>query len=149
MTTDHNPAEHATPADDSTVVPGAGVALMLPDDEAVIGLKDPDERGRTVIADVAREDAAPGQTVDLDETPTGVVLRRVRGSRTVQDVAALTGTAGAVESFVVDYCVEPYGVPDLVHLAFASPLVGARDALLELFDSIARSVHAVGRPAED
>jgi len=103
-----------------------------------------DERGRAVIAEVARDDAAPGQSVDLTQGTAGVVLRRVRAGTTRQPLGDLLdgGTDAQVETFVVDYWVEPDGAQDLVYLAFSSPLLGARDALVELFDAIAGSVQA-------
>ncbi|MBD7920130.1 hypothetical protein H9657_17800 [Cellulomonas sp. Sa3CUA2] len=101
-----------------------------------------DARGRALLADLARTDAEPGQDLDLGETPHGVVLRRVRARAANPD----EGAPDALPSLVVDYWVEPTGSPDLVHLAFATPLPAARDAFLELFDAITRSVRVAGGP---
>lgn len=104
-----------------------------------------DARGRALLADLARTDAEPGQSLDLGETPQGVVLRRVRaGVEHLEDA-----TPDALPSLVVDYWVEPTGSLDLIHLAFATPLLTARDAFLELFDAITRSVRVAGRAPED
>ena len=107
-----------------------------------------DDHGRAVIAEVARADAAPGLSVDLGETPHGVVLRRVRATPLAHDVSDLTEQRTTVETFVVDYWVEPTGTQDLVQLTFSSPLVGARDALVTRFDTVTRSVHAGPGDAE-
>jgi hypothetical protein len=77
-----------------------------------------------------------GFSLDLAKLPSGRALRRVT-------VEAATGDDNP-ESLVVDYWVER---PDggLVHLAFASPILPLRDALLSLFDAVAgalRWVHA-------
>ncbi len=95
-----------------------------------------DGRGRALIADLARTDADPGQSLDLGETPHGVVLRRVRAGTQVPDDAP-----DMPPSVVVDYWVEPTGSPDLLHLTFAGPTPGDRHALIELFDEIVRTVH--------
>lgn len=103
-----------------------------------------DARGRALLADLARTDAEPGQRLDLGETPHGVVLRRVR----TDDAAPGADARSTLPSLVVDYWVEPTGSPDLLHLSFASPLRDARDALVDLFDAITRTVR-VTRPAHD
>ena len=95
-----------------------------------------DARGRALIADLARIDADPGQSLDLGETPHGVVLRRVRAGAKVPD----DHPPDTPPSVVVDYWVEPTGSPDLLHLTFAGPAPGARATLIELFDEIVRTV---------
>lgn len=103
-----------------------------------------DARGRELLADLARTDAEPGQSLDLGETPHGVALRRVRSAAATTGHAGTTEAAPTAPSLVVDYWIEPAGSPDLLQLTFASPLPTARDGLLELFDTIARTVHVTG-----
>lgn len=95
-----------------------------------------DARGRALLTELARTDADPGQRLDLGETPHGVVLRRVRAGTSGPDDAP----HGSLPSLVVDYWVEPTGSPDLLHLSFASPVPDAREALVELFDAVVRTV---------
>ena len=99
-----------------------------------------DARGRALLADLARTDAEPGQSLDLGETPHGVVLRRVRARDETPDDARHR----TLPSLVVDYWVEPTGSPDLLHLSFASPVPDAREVLVELFDMIVRTVRVPG-----
>ena len=113
--------------------------------------EDFEELGKSLIAEATRQGAEAGQAVGLTEGEFGVILRRVRSGVVRTEVGSLVGEASdqVIESFVVDYWVEPTGSADLVYLAFASPLVGARDALLGLFDVIAGSVHVVAGTPED
>jgi hypothetical protein len=55
---------------------------------------------------------------------------------------------GNPESLVVDYWVQR---PDagLVHLAFASPILPLRDALLDLFDAVAGALRWVFHRPDD
>jgi hypothetical protein len=75
-----------------------------------------------------------GFSLDLAKLPSGRALRRV----TVEHAT----TEGNPESLLVDYWVER---PDggLVHLAFASPILPLRDALLSLFDAVAGALRWV------
>ncbi|MGN8244446.1 hypothetical protein ACTHAM_001349 [Cellulomonas soli] len=106
--------------------------------------------GRTVLAEASGAEGLAA-SVDLTEGELGVILRRVRAGTVRTDLAGLTGEDGgtgggedrALESFVVDYWIEPHGSTDLVYLAFSSPLVGARDALVSLFDAIVGTVQTV------
>lgn len=120
---------------------GDGVTPPLPASVSVHRLPGVrlDAHGRELLIDLARSDAEPGQSLDLGETPHGVVLRRVRA-------AADTEPSGREPAppFVVDYWLEPTGSPDLLHLAFASPLASEREVLLEVFDGIADSVQVLG-----
>ncbi|MGY4644609.1 hypothetical protein [Cellulomonas sp. URHB0016] len=78
--------------------------------------------------------AAPG-TVDAAEGPSGPVLRRTRIGSGTQDLGAQD-----VPMLLADYWLDPGDGDGLVALTFSSPLVEARDALLELFDTVVASV---------
>lgn len=124
------------------LTPGSGDGPPVPASVSVHRLPGQrvDARGRALLADLARTDAEPGQSLDLGETPHGVVLRRVRARDETPD----DGRRDTLPSLVVDYWVEPTGSPDLLHLSFASPIADAREALVELFDAIVRTVRVPG-----
>lgn len=78
---------------------------------------------------------APGFSLDLALLPSGRALRRVR----------VEGSSEATpESLVADYWIER---PDggLVHLAFATPVLPLREALVNLFDSVAGGLRWIRR----
>lgn len=83
------------------------------------------------------DDFEPGFTLDLARIPAGNVLRRV-----YEGAAELEG-AEPVPSLVADYWLERPDGTGLVQLAFATPLVPMREAMLELFDAIASALHWV------
>jgi len=74
-------------------------------------------------------------SVEAADGPNGRVLRRV-GRRSAPDDL----TDEPTEVLVVEYWLAVEGVDTLVQLTFSSPLVELRDALLELFDTVAASV---------
>ncbi len=83
--------------------------------------------------------AAPehGFSLDLATVAAGKVLRRV-----YERDAELEG-AEPVPSLVADYWLERPDGSGLVQLAFATPMVPLREAMLELFDAIAAALHWV------
>lgn len=75
----------------------------------------------------------PEYSLDRAKLPSGLTLRQVRVE---------AASASTPKSLVADYWVQR---PDggLVHLAFATPLLPLRDALVELFDAVAGSLRWV------
>lgn len=79
-----------------------------------------------------------GYQLDLGRMPAGTVLRRVHDR-----LAGLVADEASVPSLVADYWLERPDGRGLVQLAFATPMVGLRQSLLELFDAIAGAVRWV------
>lgn len=78
-----------------------------------------------------------GSSLDLGRLPAGPVLRRVH-----ERVAHLDG-AEPVPSLVADYWVERPDGAGVVQLAFSTPVLPLREAMLELFDAIAGALRWV------
>lgn len=85
----------------------------------------------------AGDSPEPGFSLDLARVGAGPVLRRVYES------TAELEAAEPVSSVVADYWLERPDGTGLVQLAFATPMVGLREALLELFDAIAAALRWV------
>lgn len=81
--------------------------------------------------------ARPGFTLDLAHLSAGKVLRRV-----YERDAEIEG-AEPTPSLVADYWLERPDGAGLVQLAFGTPMVPLREAMLELFDSIASALRWV------
>ncbi|MBO9556334.1 hypothetical protein [Cellulomonas sp.] len=78
----------------------------------------------------------PGfDAVEAADGPSARVVRRVSRRAAPDDL-----TDEPRQVLVVEYWLAVEGVETLVQLAFSSPLVELRDALLELFDTVAASV---------
>lgn len=79
----------------------------------------------------------PGFSLDLGQIASGKVLRRVyERDGQIED-------AERVHSLVADYWFERPDGTGMVQLAFATPMVVLRGAMLELFDSIASALQWV------
>lgn len=87
--------------------------------------------------------------VDIGEGPLGPVVRAVTLRTTTTDGtgprAGAPGVAAIIEPrtdlLVCDYWSDPDDGGGLLLLSFSTPLVPLRDALLDLFDTIAGSTH--------
>ena len=95
--------------------------------------------GMAQIEAVFREQGGH-DALELAEGRMGPVLRRVSRRSGTEDLGAST-----VTMLLVDYWLEPGDGRGLVSFTFSSPLVEARDALLELFDAVVASVDTVGQ----
>ena len=81
------------------------------------------------------EAPVPGQELELAMGIEGPVLRRVYVRTATDDV-----DAPAIPMLLVDYWLDPQDGHGLVLMSFSSPLVTAREGLLDLFDLIVASV---------
>ncbi len=86
--------------------------------------------------ELAADLSSDGSALDLARLPQGTVLRRVH----VLD--ASTERA----SLMADYWLERPDQTGLVHLAFGTPLLPVREAMLELFDAVVAAVRWVRAP---
>ncbi|WP_148234383.1 hypothetical protein [Cellulomonas flavigena] len=92
------------------------------------------------LADTLTARLGPAGTVDAGAGPLGPVLRAV-SQRPAAD-------EHGPDLLVGEYWSDPDDGDGLLLLSFSTPLVGLRDAVLELFDTVAGSVHHVdGTPA--
>lgn len=89
-----------------------------------------------------RASASPDDSLEAAVGPAGPVLRRV----STRTGPARLG-AEAVPLLVVDYWLEPGDARGLLYFAFSSPLVAAREPLMELFDAIVSSVGPAEEPS--
>lgn len=86
---------------------------------------------------------ADASTLDHDATEAGPVIRRVaeRGTGPLPVGLAGRSTVGAsAPALVVDYWYDVPAGKRLLQLTFSSPLVPLKEGLVELFDSVARSL---------
>jgi hypothetical protein len=85
-------------------------------------------------------DAPAGMSLDLGESTTGTVLRKV-----TERPASPTSELERIPQLLAEYWVEPTGGGPMLYLTFTTPLVLVRAAMVELFDAIVAGV----APTED
>lgn len=93
--------------------------------------------GVVELESIMRKDTASseGSSLELAEGPQGPVLRRVS-----QRTGPVELGAERIPMLIVDYWLDPDDGHGLMLLTFSTPLVGLREAFLDLFDTIVASV---------
>lgn len=93
---------------------------------------------------VLRSDLPAGVALDIADAPAGPVLRRVSQRSGSADLGAQD-----VPLLLADYWLDPGDARGLLYLSFSTPLVQAREPVLELFDMVVSSVGPVdGSPVD-
>ena len=93
---------------------------------------------------VLRPDLPAGVALDIADAPAGPVLRRVAQRSGSADLGARD-----VSLLLADYWLDPGDGRGLLFLSFSTPLVQAREPLLQLFDMVISSVGPVDGSPED
>jgi len=94
-----------------------------------------DDDAVTELDTLLRATAGPDDHLERADGPGGPVLRRVGRRMCPADL-----DTEHLPTLLVDYWLDPHDGQGLIYVVFSSPLVDARDALLELFDVIVASV---------
>jgi hypothetical protein len=117
----------------------AGVPLGI---SLVISVLPEGTGGLSQLADALRADPG-GATLDRDTADAGPVIRRIdeRATGPLPVGAAGDSTTGvSAPALVADYWYDVPAGDRLLQLTFSSPLVPLKEGLVELFDSVARSL---------
>ena len=80
-------------------------------------------------------DAPAGMSLDLGESTTGTVLRKV-----TELPASTEGELEQIPQLLAEYWLEPTGGGPVLYLTFTTPLVMVREPMVELFDAIVAGV---------
>jgi hypothetical protein len=92
-------------------------------------------QGVRELESVLAVDAPAGMTLDLGESTTGTVLRKV-----TERLVSTENELEQVPQLLAEYWLEPTGGGPVLYLTFTTPLVTVRAAMVELFDTIVAGV---------
>lgn len=92
-------------------------------------------QGVRELESVLAVDAPAGMTLDLGESTTGTVLRKV-----AERLVSIENELEQVPQLLAEYWLEPTGGGPVLYLTFTTPLVTVREAMVELFDAIVAGV---------